>query len=212
MKKTFTWYDPAFPPILFSFTIWWNKLSILEWHCCLRKAHIPHNYSCYWPQVHQRESNLGYLAEALRRVLSVSLASVGLHHHQSCVVYLCLNPSKQSQRGQTSGHTAAQKTAPMMPGECGLIVETTSWVHNERNPPIRIGCKVPLACFLWEGIVRGGGLDGLLTAGLRCICKASSGLKLWIVEITELSFLPSSLLPCALAGFCVPLSQLNKFW
>lgn len=86
----------AFPPILFSFTIWGHKLSFLEWQCYLRKAHIPHNYSCYWPQVHQWESNLGYLAEAPRRVLSVSLASVGPHHQQSCVVYLCLNPKSNN--------------------------------------------------------------------------------------------------------------------
>lgn len=103
LKKTFTWNDPAFPPILFSFTIRWNKLSILEWHRYLRKAHIPHNYSCYWPRLHQRESGLGYLAEALRRALSVALASVTLHHRQSCVVYLCLNPR--------SNHSKARRLA-----------------------------------------------------------------------------------------------------
>lgn len=109
LKKTFTWNDPAFPPNLFSFTIRWNKLSILEWHCYLRKAHIPHNYSCYWPQVHKRESSLGCLAEALRRVLSVSLASVELRYHQSCVVYLCLNTE--------SNHSEARRLATQQPRE-----------------------------------------------------------------------------------------------
>lgn len=116
LKKTFTCNDPAFLPILFSFTIRWNKLSILEWHCYLRKAHIPHNYSCYWPQVHRRESNLGYLAETLRRVLSVSLASVGLHHRQSCVVYLCLNPKSnhsEARRLATQRHREQPQWSPV---------------------------------------------------------------------------------------------------
>ena len=136
----------------FYFPLQYDGINYSSWSDTVTsgKAHIPHNYSWYWPLVHQWISNLGYLAAALKRALSLSLAGVGLQHRQSCVVYLCLNP-EQSHRGQSSGRTAAKKTAPLIPCECLLIAVTTSWVNNERNPPVSVGCTVPFACFQWDG-------------------------------------------------------------
>lgn len=191
---------PAFPPILFSFAMWWNKLSVLEWHCYLRKAHIPHNYSCYWP-TKSTNSNPAWdiWQRELRRVLSVSLASVSLHQHRhhrrSCVVYLFFNPKEQSQRGQTSGHTA-----PLIFSECWLIAETTSWVYNERHPHTPVGCKLPSAC--WSSLRGGGGRPGWLV---------DSWAQIWIVEITELFlFAPCVCLHVNRAGFCIPLAFVGQ--
>lgn len=61
---------------------------------------IPHNYSCYWPQIHQPESNLGYLAETLRNVKPVSLASVEPHHYQFCVVHRRFHPKSNHSRAR----------------------------------------------------------------------------------------------------------------
>lgn len=66
------------------------------------------------------------------------------------------------------------------------------------------------SCLFYEGAVKGEGLDGLLTAGLRCTCTWPHLVwryGLWIVEITELSFLPWS--PKNSLALCFPFSTQN---
>lgn len=161
LKKTFTWSDPPFPPILFSFTIRWNKLSILEWHRYLRKAHIPHNYSCYWPQVHQRESSLGYLAEALRSVLSVSLASGGLHHRQSCVVYLCLNPKSNHSKARCLATQQPRKQPLWCPASADKLLKPQAGCLMNETLLIQKGARFLLVVFSEREQSKGKGLDGL---------------------------------------------------
>lgn len=92
------------PSRQFYFPLQYDGINYPSWSDIVTSGkHTFHIIIVVTGPVHQQESCLGYLAEALRRVLSVSLASAVLHHRQSCVVYLCFNPK--------SNHSEARRLA-----------------------------------------------------------------------------------------------------
>lgn len=168
----------------------------------LGKKHIPHNYSCYWPRVHRRESQFGISGSHRREsclfrwpVLSYTTVGPVWSFTQRVIE---VRPNMWPQSRPDNNLSDARRSLINLPRpQAGYIAKKTL-----PPPPFHLGRKA----------LRGNGQKGKASMGCRQLGSDAhvwphlvSRYGLWNMVITQLSFSSKEFL-----GFMFPLSQHKK--